>query len=129
MSVATVDVEISAGLRAKLNAIAAAFGGDAVHIPLMAGAVIVSSAAAANAPVLTGTLRRSIRAEVVSRDVLVGSDVPYARRIEYGFQGTDSRGRTYHQAARPYLRKALDERRAQVFEAIRAASIDLLKAI
>lgn len=129
MSVATVEVEIGEGLRAKLNAIAARFGGDAASIPLMAAAQVVVSAASANAPVLTGTLRRSIRAEVVGRDVLVGTELPYARRIEYGFNGADSRGRVYHQAARPYLRKAMDERKAEVADAIRRASADILKAI
>lgn len=129
MSVATVEVEISPGLRAKLNAIAAAFGGDAMSIPLMAGAQIVANAAREKAPVLTGTLRRSIRAEVAGREVLVGTELPYARRIEFGFNAADSRGRTYHQQPRPYLRPALDENRQRVNEAVANASRDLLKRL
>lgn len=129
MSVATVEVEISPGLRAKLNAIAAAFGGDAMSIPLMAGAQIVANAAREKAPVLTGTLRRSIRAEVAGREVLVGTELPYARRIEFGFNAADLRGRTYHQQPRPYLRPALDENRQRVNEAVANASRDLLKRL
>lgn len=129
MSVATVEVQISEGLRQKLSAIAAAFGGDVVSIPLMAGAQIVANGAREKAPVLTGTLRRSIRAEAVGGSVLVGTELPYARRIEFGFNGTDSRGRTYHQAPRPYLRPALDENKDRVTAAIAAAAKDLLKAI
>lgn len=30
-------------------------------------------------------------------------EVPYARRLELGFVGTDSKGRRYNQAPRPYL--------------------------
>lgn len=129
MSVASIEVEISPSLVTRLNAIAARFGGDAASIPLVAGAQIAASAAAAKAPVLTGTLRRSIRVEVVGKEVLVGTELPYARRIEYGFNGADKRGRVYHQAARPYLRPALDENRERIMSAIAAATADLLKAI
>ena len=49
-------------------------------------------------PYDTGTLRRSIHVEPVGLDgsqfyVLVGTDLPYARRLEYGFYDmTDSLG-------------------------------------
>lgn len=65
-------------------------------------------------PYKTGTLRRSIHVEKVVVDgeqtyVVVGTDLPYARRQEYGFYGmTDSLGRTYHQLPRPYFRPPLD---------------------
>ena len=38
-----------------------------------------------------------------SGSIYVGSDSPYARRIELGFTGHDSLGRYYDQAPRPYL--------------------------
>ena len=38
-----------------------------------------------------------------SGSIYVGSDNPYARRIELGFTGYDSLGRYYDQAPRPYL--------------------------
>ena len=61
----------------------------------------------------TGTLRRSVHVEPSSeggRPVsLVGSNVPYARRIEYGFWDMqDSLGRHYFQRAQPAWRPAFD---------------------
>ncbi len=35
--------------------------------------------------------------------------VSYARRIEYGFQGTDAKGRTYHQEGRHMLQQTFTE--------------------
>jgi hypothetical protein len=68
------------------------------------------------APYDTGTLRRSIHVEEVSSDMmLVGTDLPYARRLEYGFYqgdgftgGVDKLGRKYHQLPRPYFRPPMD---------------------
>lgn len=34
----------------------------------------------------------------------VGTDSPYARRLEYGFVGVDRLGRNYNQAPRPHFR-------------------------
>lgn len=49
-----------------------------------------------------------------SYSVLIGTNLPYARRQEFGFETEDSRGRTYHQPARPHLREAFDTQKAQV---------------
>jgi hypothetical protein len=38
---------------------------------------------------------------------LIGSDAPYAARLELGFVGTDRLGRVYNQAPRPAFRPAL----------------------
>lgn len=38
---------------------------------------------------------------------LISSDAPQAHRLEYGFSGVDSLGRSYHQAPRPHFRPAL----------------------
>ncbi len=63
--------------------------------------------------VVTSRLRTSInhnvRAEGDSIVGRVGTNVPYARRLEKGFFGTDSRGRNINQAARPYLLPTLIE--------------------
>jgi len=45
---------------------------------------------------------------------VVGSNVVYARRLELGFVGTDSLGRKYNQAPRPYLRTALEKNRKEI---------------
>lgn len=41
--------------------------------------------------------------------VHIGTDVDYAKRLEYGFSGQDSLGRTYNQPPNPTLRPAFDE--------------------
>lgn len=66
--------------------------------------------AKANTPWRTGTLRRSIHAQP-DGDLTwaVGTDVEYARRVEFGFVGADRLGRVYNQAARPYLTPAAEE--------------------
>jgi phage gpG-like protein len=60
----------------------------------------------------TGTLRRSVHVELTTEGLrqvaLVGTDVPYARRLELGFMDKDSRGRVYHQAPAPRWRPAFD---------------------
>lgn len=65
------------------------------------------------ARVKTGRLRASIthRVERAGRGIRgwIGSNVPYARRIELGFHGTDRLGRAYNQWAYPYLRPAVLE--------------------
>ena len=64
------------------------------------------------APVRTGTLRRSIRHEIRhtrgGAEAIVGTDVPYARRIERGFVGADALGRVYNDPPRAYMGPALD---------------------
>ncbi len=63
--------------------------------------------------VVTSRLRTSIthdvREEGDSVVGRVGTNVPYARRLEKGFFGVDSRGHNINQAARPYLLPALSE--------------------
>ncbi|MEW1700931.1 hypothetical protein [Streptomyces sp. NPDC091278] len=62
-----------------------------------------------NAP--TGDYRRSWThaVHVSGTDVLavVGTSKPQGRRLEYGFVGTDSRGRTYAQRPYPHVRPAV----------------------
>ncbi|HTJ49442.1 MAG TPA: hypothetical protein VL443_08330 [Cyclobacteriaceae bacterium] len=81
---------------------------------LQAIAEIISNAAVTNTwsafqnP--TGLLASTI--EIIrtsSLSIEIGSDSPYARRLELGFNGTDSLGRTYNNPAEPYLTPALDE--------------------
>jgi HK97 gp10 family phage protein len=96
----------------------------------------------AGAPYDTGTLRRSIHIEPfngVIKDgqnrtyVVVGTDLPYARRLEYGFYqgdgftgGVDSLGRQYNQAPRPYFRPPLDNNFEKYQKIYLAAMGDIL---
>jgi len=58
----------------------------------------------------TASLERSVRIVEAAKRILGGAkgkwgstDTAYARRIELGFQGKDSKGRVYDQPAFPYL--------------------------
>ncbi len=67
--------------------------------------------------VVTGTLRRSIRSTPVVRlasgyMTSVGPTTEYGRRVELGFRGADSLGRTYNQPPYPYFGPAVAEVRA-----------------
>lgn len=54
-------------------------------------------------PVMTGNLRASIRIvgdvdqAIETGCIVIGTNVEYARRIEYGFVGRDTLGRAYNQ--------------------------------
>ena len=66
----------------------------------------------------TGTLRRSVHVEPSSDGLtpvsLVGSNAPYARRIEYGFWDMqDALGRRYFQRPQPAWRPAFDLNKAK----------------
>lgn len=119
----TVQLEMSAELRSKLSTIAAALGGEALNAPLLAAGWLIANDAKGRAPYKSGTLRRSIEPQAVAPgEVIVGSSVPYARRLEYGFMQADRLGRHYNQAARPYLRPAFDANKAAARAAIIAGA-------
>lgn len=96
---------------------------DDLETALRTGSFEIVNAAKQNAPVLTGQLRRSIRVWTkVSGDeaeARIGTNLDYARRIEFGFVGADKLGRRYNQAAKPYLRPALKAKREKALEIIR----------
>jgi len=80
----------------------------------------------AGAPYKTGTLRRSIHVEPPEQKdgqviALVGTDLPYSRRLEYGFADTDKLGRTYNQPPRPYFRPPLDQNKDKYIQIIKGA--------
>lgn len=116
------DSEVAAALRRCGQSVS---GRELVN-PMLAGAQHPLNRAKELCAVLTGNLRRSLHAEVTEVgdhdvEVAVGTDVVYARRIELGFEGTDSLGRTYHQSPRPYLRPALDETKGEVISTVARA--------
>ena len=83
-------------------------------------------------PYKTGTYRRSFHMETVEKSserctVVVGTDAPQARRLEYGFVGADKLGRVYNQAPRPHIRPALDENRKTAVDEFRAAVGDIIR--
>lgn len=50
---------------------------------------------------------------------LFGAGKVYALRLEFGFVGTDSRGRTYHQGPRPFVRRAWYDVKSEVLKLLR----------
>jgi hypothetical protein len=98
----------------------------ATHGGVEMAAHAMEAEAKGNAPVVTGTLRRSIYTEGPmsdGADVLarVGPTVVYGRRVELGFSGADSLGRVYNQEGRPYMRPAYEAILPQLAEIMRAA--------
>lgn len=126
---AEVVIEGGAELARKLAALGEAVAGEALAAAMRSGALLVENDAKRRAPYKTGTLRRSIHTEVEAgegkAEASVGTDVIYAARLEFGFEGKDKLGREYHQPPRPYLRPALDENMdaaaQEIGEALRAA--------
>ena len=61
--------------------------------------------------VITGAYRNSWRPETrgLGRGAVctIGTELPYGRRLEFGFTGTDSLGRSYHQPPFPHVQPAL----------------------
>lgn len=125
-----VKLEGLDALMKRLDAMGAELRGPVLGAALKAAALPVLNAAKEKAPYKTGNLRRSLhvgepRVSGGEASITVGTNVPYARRLEYGFVGTDKRGRRYNQPARPYLRPAFDENKdaaqAEAAAVIRAA--------
>lgn len=119
------DLQKTPAFQAKVELLRSVLTSQMVDAVLLTAAMPVVNRAKERAAYKTGTLRRSIRAEKSSDFVRVGTDVPYGARIEFGFVGTDSRGRRYNQGPRPYLRPAIDETRQEVL----AAGVSALRAL
>ncbi len=105
--------------------------------------LIVETEAKLLVPVKTGKLRDAIHTETTRneaeyQEVKVtpvreaandwGIEPAYARRIEFGFVGTDRLGRVYNQPAQPYMRTAGDtkagEVKAAIIDGVRGQMID-----
>lgn len=138
----TLSVRVTGADTASLKfkyLIAAARTGLKLSVP--EAAQIFELEAKEQVPVDTGRLRDAIHSEqtidepdkqffkvtpVVPAENKWGFDPAYARRIEYGFVGQDSLGRTYNQAAQPYMRPAFDTKKAEASQTIKDGIIDTL---
>lgn len=84
-----------------------------------AAAVECQSNAKVLVPKDTGTLARSLHAEKESALAwVVGTNLEYAARIEFGFMDADALGRVYHQSAQPYLTPAAETARQRFIDAL-----------
>lgn len=118
-------------LQAALRKLAAAGDGHKLVPAVNAGLSIIQNEIQENAPYLTGTYRRSWHlgeAEASGNRAYntTGTDLPYALRLEYGFEDTDARGRSYHQAAQPHVRPAFDNKREEALKEVKDAIVDLV---
>ena len=130
----------------KLNKLGEVGKGRAMINALVAGGLEISNEAKINAPYITGTLERSIhigghvsesapgftphdvagdysdiggeKIESNAASILIGTNLVYAKRLEFGFNGPDKLGRIYHQPAQPYLRPAVDTKKERAFKVI-----------
>ncbi|MEW6223193.1 MAG: hypothetical protein AB1627_01050 [Chloroflexota bacterium] len=128
----TMTVTGGRELRRAIARLEAATAGKLLLDAATAGALPVLNQAKVNVHKVTATLAKSLHIEPVrsSRDeaeVMVGTDVEYARREELGFMGRDSLGRRYSFAGHPYLRPAFDEKRDEARDEVGEALRDLLR--
>lgn len=86
---------------------------------LLAGSQTVVNSAKRRVPKKTGTLSRSIHAEVESDGVLVGTDVSYAKYVEQG---------TARMKGRPYLQPALTENTTRIQNQVQKAIQQMLSS-
>ncbi len=125
----TIELKMEPALQAALQG-APRLIEDAIHEALVDLGMEIANDARPRAAFKTGTLRRSIQVkEQPDGTVFVGSELPYAARIEYGFRGSDSRGRAYNQTPRPYMRPAFDENRGRAAGMVAAALEAALRRI
>ena len=104
---------------------------DAVHQAVVRGGAVLETMVKANASgrpgprVITGDYRRSITRQstrTLGRSaVLVGTNRPQGRRLEYGFSGTDSLGRRYSQPPYAHFGPAAEQFRPLFIAAVRVA--------
>lgn len=126
----------------KLESLGAEMAGPILENAVKSGGMLVRNDAQRRGPYdnppsgnkLTHTLGRSIHVEVETTapgraEATVGTDVVYAARVEFGFEGADSLGRVYHQAPKPYLRPALDENEDAIQREIGEALKDLIEKV
>ncbi|GAH78483.1 unnamed protein product, partial [marine sediment metagenome] len=105
---------------------------DKLRAAVLSGCLIVQNDAKEKCAYLTGNLRSSIHSKVAKEkkgyvEAEVGTNVVYAKRIEYGFNQADKLGRVYHQKAQPYLRPALDKNKKKVVAEIGSALKEVLR--
>jgi hypothetical protein len=129
-----IEIVNQAEWKAQLAKLDAAVAEQALIRALTSGAELILNDAVERCPWITHTLQRSLHIQPgeSSRDsaeVELGTDVVYAPRIEFGFVGTDSRGRMYHQPARPYLRPAFDNKKDAAVTEVGAALAILIEAV
>jgi hypothetical protein len=82
-----------------------------VHAQLLLTRIQANASGRPGPRIITGDYKRSWNVRflggIVNPTAEVGTSAPQARRLEYGFVGTDSLGRFYHQPPFPHVRPAI----------------------
>lgn len=81
----------------------------------------MKDAISAAAPVDTGALRDSITVASGGLEAVVGTGMPYAARVNFGFHGADSLGRVYNQGPDPFFDTGFESASAGFEARVRAA--------
>lgn len=83
------------------------------HTAILHRTVVANASGRPGPEAPTGDYRRSLNRRTTKRvrssEGQVGTDKPQARRLEFGFVGEDSLGRSYDQPPYPHFGPALDE--------------------
>jgi len=148
-----IDVQGDQELSRALSRAKDVFRAEHLQNALLAGALLVMNDAKRTVARKTGTLARSLHvggygiglgeggghgpdtypyrnigAGSDPLTVQVGTNVPYAARIEYGFVGKDVMGRRFRQPAQPYLRPAIRKNEEAVVAEVRRVLLIQLRA-
>lgn len=123
--------QAAARLERAANGLGPALRVTVRHQATLLQAVIMANASGRPGPnVITGAYRASWQVQVRGAGVgaigTVGTNAPQARRLEFGFYGTDSLGRTYAQPPFAHVGPAVHEREAAYPKAFRRTVADLL---
>lgn len=122
-------------LLAQFKRLQSSMQGQVLATAALAGLKPIENEIIANAPYKTGTYRRSIHSAVVRQGrgsvlAATGTNVAYAMRLEFGFVGTDSLGRNYHQGAQPHIRPAYaNNRQAALRETLTVLKLVIQAAV
>lgn len=115
MPLTTNASTVAAGMEAVAALVPERVAALTKHVGVLLQARIKSRASGRPGPnIVTGQYVASWKNELTLEGVAiatatVSTDQPQGRRLEYGFIGTDSLGRNYHQPAFPHVGPALDE--------------------
>ena len=121
-------------LGAKFATLARSVRPSELKTALRLGALLIANEAKIRAPFLSGDLKRSIGISITTvggkLETRIGSNLEYARRIEFGFTGEDKLGRFYDQPGQPYLRPAFKaKKKAAVKEIMDVLKLQIRRAV
>ena len=120
------NVDVSGFLRRMRELRGVAADPDVLEAIAQAGADVFEAEAKLRCPKVTGALADSIHTETIERSatrakVGVGTNLPYAKRVEFGHARptATSAGRPVRQAPQPYMRPAYDTKKEEARRAMR----------